>query len=267
MTPDQAIDKRNRMEQDGYCVIDHILTQDFLDELREESERLMADHTPPPDVKYQGQHVVTEGADNAVIQKLLDWQPARQALEEMGYGDFISHGNIIILTKDPGEPALYWHQDWMRWNDPISCSPWPQTIFLSYYLSDTTVENGCLKVIPGSHINRIPLHDALVPAHEQGARFIEEDHPVMFSDHPDQVDVEVKAGALVLADARVLHSAHRNRTDTRRTLILAWHRRPDTVPEYWSGDIPDPIKKRDPDKEYHGSRIPGEFLKAVTSDK
>jgi hypothetical protein len=262
MTTEIALKKREQILKDGFCVIDHILSDEFLQELVDETERLMDGHVPPPDVKYQGQHVVSEGANNAVIQKLLDCVPAREALEQMGFGDFKSHGNVIILTKDPGEPALYWHQDWMQWNDPMSRSPWPQIIFLSYYLSDTTVENGCLKVIPGTHLNRIPLHDDMVPAHEQGARSIEEDHPVMFSDHPDQVDLMVKAGSLVLADARVLHSAHRNLTDKRRTLILAWHRRPDTVPVYWTGPIPEEIKNRDLETEYPGSRIPGEYLKA-----
>ena len=96
-------------------------------------------------------------------------------------------------------------------------------MFLSYYLTDTSVENGCMKEIPGSHRRRIPLHDKLVAAHEQGARYIEEDHPVMFSDHPDQVDVCVKAGSLVLADARILHSAYRNQTDERRTVLTMWY--------------------------------------------
>ena len=134
-------------------------------------------------------------------------------------------------------------------------------MFVSYYLSDTSIDNGCLKVIPGSHRRRHELHDKLVPAHEQGARFIDEDHEVMFSEHPDQVNVMVKAGSLVLADARVLHSTHRNQTDVRRTLILAWHRRPPTIPENWDGEIPDIIANRDPDAAYEGSRIPGELLK------
>ena len=262
MTPEAAVEKREQMMRDGYCVIDDILTEDFLQELREESERLIDAHEPPPDVKYQGQHVNVRGADNGIIQKLLDWRPSRQVLEQLGFGDFESTGGIIILTKDPGEPALYWHQDWMQWNDPITCSPWPQIMFLNYYLSDTTIENGCLKVIPGTHHKRIPLHDQLVPAHEQGARFIEEDHPIMFSDHPDQVNVCASAGSLVLADARVLHSAHRNLTDQRRTLILAWHRRPTTTdPAYWDGDIPKVIANRDANGVYLGSRIPGKYLK------
>ena len=260
MTPEVARDKREQVIRDGYCVIGDILTEDFLQELHEESERLIDAHEPPDDMKYQGQHVSERGEDNRVIQKLLEWEPSRQALEQLGFGDFVSNGGIIILTKDPGEPALYWHQDWMRWNDPFSCSPWPQTMFLSYYLSDTTVENGCLKVIPGTHHSRIPMHDQIVPAHEQGARFIGEDNPIMFRDHPDQVDVRVKAGSLVLADARVLHSAHRNRTDVRRTLILAWHGRPTTIPEDWDREIPEVIANRDPEVEYPSSRIPGEYL-------
>jgi ectoine hydroxylase-related dioxygenase (phytanoyl-CoA dioxygenase family) len=261
MKPETAIQAREQMTRDGYCVIDDILTRDFLHQLREETERLIEAHEPPPDIRYQGQHVNVRGTDNAIIKKLLDWRPTREALVQLGFGDFESSGGVIVLTKDPGEPALYWHQDWMRWNDPISCSPWPQTMFVSYYLSDTTIENGCLKVIPGTHLKRIPLHNQLVPAHEQGARFVEEDHPIMFSNHPGQVDVCVAAGSLVLADARILHSARRNLTSHRRTLILAWHSRPTiTAPAYWDGDIPNVVLKRATDQDYPGSRIPGNFL-------
>ena len=173
------------------------------------------------------------------------------------------HGSIIILTKEAGGPPLYWHQDWMQWNDPLSLSPWTQKFALNYYLTDTSVENGCLKVIPGSHLKRFAIHDRLVPAHEQGARFIDEDDPVMFSEDPDQVEVPVKAGDLVLLDARILHAADRNQTDERRTLVLAWHRRPEnTVPDYWQGKIPEALAQRDPEHDFEGSRIPGEYLRA-----
>ncbi|MXV84821.1 phytanoyl-CoA dioxygenase family protein [Candidatus Poribacteria bacterium] len=260
MTPEVAIQKREQMIEEGFCIVDNVLTEEFLQELRDESERLIAGHVEPEDVIYQGQHVNVRGEDNTHIQKLLEWQPSREALEQIGFGDFVSSGGIIILTKESGGPPLYWHQDWMRWNDPLSCAPWPQTIFLNYYLTDTDRENGCLKVIPGTHRKRIDLHDILVPAHEQGARFIDEDHPIMFSDHPDQVDICAKAGSLVMADARILHSAHRNFTDVRRTLILAWHSRPNTVPDYWDREIPEVVASRDEDANYPMSRIPGDFL-------
>ena len=118
MTPEQALEKRQQLLRDGFCAVDNILSDEFLQELRDETECMMEDWVPPPDFKYQGQHVTARGEDNPTIQKLLDWPPTRRALEQMGLGDFASMGGIILLTKDPGEPALYWHQDWMQWNDP-----------------------------------------------------------------------------------------------------------------------------------------------------
>ena len=261
MTEETATEKRDQMLRDGFCVIDDVVTEEFLQELRDETERLIANHEEPPDLVYQGQHIGLRREDNAVIDKLLSWGPSYQALKELGFGDFETRGGVIILTKEPKGPPLYWHQDWMRWNDPISTTPWPQTIFLNYYLTDTSVENGCLKMIPGSHRRRIPLHDKLVPAHEQGARFIEEDHPIMFGDDPGQVYVPVKAGSLVLGDARVLHAAGRNVTDERRTLVLGWHNRAsEDPPDYWDGEIPEVLRNRDPEAKYETSRIPGEYL-------
>ena len=253
---------RDQMLRDGFCVVPDLLSDEFVLELRKETARLNATQEHHPDTKYQGTHLGIKYADNPIMRKLSDWQPTRDALEELGFGDFIPRDSLIVLTKPARGPALYWHQDWMRWNDPLSCTPWPQTIFISYYLHGTTVENGCLKVIPGTHRKRIPLHDQVVGAHEQGARFIEEDDPIMFSEHPDQVDVEVGPRDLVLADARVLHAAHPNRTNAPRDLLLLWHSRPETVPASWEDEVPAVIAKRDPSAEYEGTRVPGKYLLA-----
>ena len=263
LTPEVALAKREFMLREGYVLLENILPEALLAELRVETERLIADHVEPHDVRYQGQLIDVHAADNAVIDKLLTWKATGDALAALGFGDFKTEGKVIILTKEVGGPPLYWHQDWIFWDDPLSLSPWPQVIALNYYLSDTSVENGCLKVIPGSHRKRFPIHDRMVPAHEQGGRYVSEDDPVMFSADPDQVHVPVKAGDLVLLDARVLHAADRNRTDQRRTLVLAWHLRPfDTVPDFWQGEIPEALANRDPAAEYEGSRVPPrEFLK------
>ena len=260
MTAETARSQREQMLRDGFCVIPDILNQEFVEELRCETDRLNATMEHHPDTKYQGTHLGINLEENEVMRRLGDWPPAQQALEELGFGDFNHSGRLLVLTKEPYAPALYWHQDWMQWNDPLSCTPWPQIMFLSYYLEETRVENGCLRIIPGSHLRRTPLHDQLVTAHEQGARFIEEDHPIMFSDHPDQVDVYSNPGDLVMADARVLHAAYKNQTDESRNLLLIWHRRPETVPEYWKDEVPAVIRNRDPDATYEGTRIPGEFL-------
>ena len=111
MTSKIALEKQEQMIRDGYCVIDTILTEKFLQELRDESERLITDHVQPDHIRHHGQYIQVLGSDNAYVQKLLEWQPPLNALEDMGFGDFTVKGGIIILTKDPGGPPLYWHQD------------------------------------------------------------------------------------------------------------------------------------------------------------
>jgi len=261
MTPDVASKKRNQLIKDGYCVIDNILPEEFLDELRRESDRMLDHVEHPPHWKYQGSDLHVSGRDELVIDRLIDWKPARDALEALGLGDFKSHGGFIILSKPPGGPPLYWHQDWMGWNDPISCAPWPQYLFISYYLVDTTLENGCFQVIPGTHLKRIPLHDYLVSAHAEGGYYVVENDPHMFCDHSDSIDSPVKAGSLVIGEGRVLHAARGNQSNHRRTLLLGWHSRPATVPENWDGGVPEEILNRDPDAKYEPTRVPGQYLK------
>ena len=265
MTPENALKKREKMIRDGYCVIDNILTEEFLQILHEESEQLIANHVQPDSMKYHGHHIQILGEDNASVQKLLDWQPTIDVLEVIGFADFEVPKGIIILTKDPGAPPLFWHQDWYYWNDPISCAPWSQDIFMKYYLTDTTPESGCLKVIPGTHHKRIDLHNQLIEINE--TEFVskpesecKEEYSVMFSDHPDQVDVCVKAGSLVIRDARLLHSVRKNRTKRRRTMLLVWSSRPRTIPDYWKDEVPKLVLSRDENRDYPHSRTPSEFL-------
>ena len=64
------------MLRDGFCVIEDIVSEDFLQEMRDETERLIANHEEPPDLVYQGQHIGVKAVDNPVIDKLLSWAPS-----------------------------------------------------------------------------------------------------------------------------------------------------------------------------------------------
>ena len=116
MTVKIAREKREQMLQDGYCIIPDILTGDFLEELRRETDRMNDSLPHHPDTKYQGTHIGVNFEDSPVYRKLSDWPPTRRALEELGFGDFQHGDHLLILTKVPYGPALYWHQDWGRWS-------------------------------------------------------------------------------------------------------------------------------------------------------
>jgi hypothetical protein len=85
-----------------------------------------------------------------------------------------SSESVVMLSKSGHGPPLYWHQDCVFWDSPRAATPWPTRMSLAFYLTDTRRENGCLRVIPGTHRRRIDLHDPLPNAHEAEIQAITE---------------------------------------------------------------------------------------------
>ncbi|MBI5092984.1 MAG: phytanoyl-CoA dioxygenase family protein [Candidatus Hydrogenedentes bacterium] len=276
LTPQFALEKREQLIRDGFCVIPGILQGSLLERWRAFSDEWL-DRTPVDQkYRYQGSdfHISSERRFRSkrmthpetdpwspLVDELVDLPAAAEVCELMGFEGREADDTVLILSKPAHGPALYWHQDFMEWNHPKACTPWPTRIFLSYYTVDTTRENGCLRAIPGSHLKRLPLHDLLPAAHGPEIQAATDDHPA-FLDHPDAVDLPVKAGDLVINDARLLHAAYPNSTDTRRTLLLQWHSLfpYPNVPSWWKGPVPEAYYDYDPKAVYEPSRIPGKYL-------
>src|SRR5688572_4491422 len=102
-----------------------------------------------------------------------------------------------------------WHQDGHYW--PIrplaNCTVWVA-------LEESTVENGCLRVIPRSHISR-QLHDHL---HEDRTDLTLNQRMVEGSfDEASAVDLELQPGQMSLHDVYMIHGAKANTSGKRRT--------------------------------------------------
>ena len=154
LTPEEALQKRDQLVNDGFCTIPGVMSGSFLEEMRRWTDQVL-DATPVPHKqRYQGSdiHVVSErrfekeglpredAQHSPMVDRLTDLPSAWEACRLIGLEGQAPHDYAIILSKPPGGPALYWHQDWMNWNSPASMTPWPTTIFISYYLTDTTRE-------------------------------------------------------------------------------------------------------------------------------
>ncbi len=107
------------------------------------------------------------------------------------------------------------------WQDPRAYSDRPPMIFLMYYLEDTERQNGCLRLLPGTHRHRHILH-GMGEAHTREINRIDDPDDPRFRDYPGEIDVPVRAGDLVVGDARMFHSAHANRSAHKRTVITIW---------------------------------------------
>lgn len=227
-TPHQAL------IEDGFFIFKGILTKEQVRILQEASDRLLAAYDPEERkrMRYQGSNIPL-GFQVREIAELIANPKSLAALAALGF-DQPKFRSGYLLSKPPMAPPLYWHQDWPYWDDPISAEDDPAQVFLMYYLTDTTPENGCLRAIPGTHRKRHPLHDRLPDAHTEATYKAQGVEP-MFEIQPDEVNIPVEAGDLVVGDARVLHAAHGNRSNSERTCIVFWF-----FPRYDA--LPEPIK-------------------------
>ena len=276
-----ARSRREGLLEDGYCVFRNVLGVGMLRELTRVTDDLLARQSVEEQerFRYQGSNIRLDYQD-PVLARLFSWSAALEALAVLGFRE-PKWWSAFLLSKPPHAPPLYWHQDWWAWDEPCSGEAIPPQVFLMYYLTDTRPENGCLRVIPGSHRRRLPLHDTLPPAHTDDTYTALLDSP-LFARHPEEVDVAVRAGDLVIGDARLLHAAHANRTGERRTCLTLWYlpdyaSLPDAIkavaarkaplepPHWWDGDAGKPVEPLLP--YYTGdarpaawNRVPGRYL-------
>ena len=231
-----ATTDREQLVANGYCIVHNMLDDMLLAELRQVTDALLEEQSQADRVRYryQGSNIAV-AYQHPVFARLFTLPKALQALASLGFPR-PKWWSGFLLSKPPHAPPLYWHQDWWAWDDPISANPVPAQVFLMYYLTDTTPENGCLRLIPGSHYHRDPLHDLLPAAHTEETYEANPDS-VIFSVRPDEIDVPVRAGDLLIGDARILHAAHANQTDRHRSLLTLWY-----LPDYDA--LSEPIKAR-----------------------
>lgn len=218
---------REKFEQNGFFVFENILDAQLIKRLRCFTEKIL-DET---DSEHFESHLSTGSMvlinwDMAyqfdVLTELIAHPGALVALKKLGFeSPKFGHGRII--SKPPQSPPLFWHEDGRFWNDPVSYTKQPIQCFLMYYLTDTTRINGCLRLIPGSHLNRHSILEKIESHHTNENRKYEKPNAPEFSHLEDEIDVSVKAGDLVMGYGSLLHAAHANQTDNRRTCLTMWY--------------------------------------------
>ena len=211
---------RRRLVEDGYCRIPGVLDPVFLGAVQEMAAAVLDTVGAEHRARWRSQGSLVALADHPPFAALIAYPGLQEMFSRLGLDDTRFTSGYLI-SKPPGGPALFWHQDWWGWRHPISRTGRIAQIALFLYLTDTRRENGCLRVIPGSHRRPHPLHD-VIDAHEPALAAVEDPHAPAYASHPDEVDVPVTAGDVVAADARLIHGAHPNRSGRERTNITLW---------------------------------------------
>ena len=213
--------EREQLITDGFCIIPNVLDTGMLDSLRRESSALL-DELTAEEKRIQGGQGAWQPIPYTptVFADLISWPRALAALADLGF-DSIRYLSGFIISREPRTKAAYWHQDWMYWDEPESADPLPVKVFLMYYLVDTSPANGCLRVIPRSHLRRFPQHE--YEGHGTDIRYEDPDTSIKYADAAGQIEVPITAGDLLIGDSRVLHAPRANRTDERRMVLTMWY--------------------------------------------
>jgi non-haem Fe2+, alpha-ketoglutarate-dependent halogenase len=116
---------------------------------------------------------------------------------------------VSIFPKYPRDPGyISWHQDGTYWGlDSVRVT----TAWIA--LTDSTVDNGCMRVVPGSHRRPILPHRDTYAADNRLSRGQEIEVEV---DERDAVDVVLRAGQMSLHHVNIIHGSNPNPSDGSR---------------------------------------------------
>tara|TARA_A100001037_G_scaffold255588_2_gene241280 strand:- start:265 stop:1095 length:831 start_codon:yes stop_codon:yes gene_type:complete len=129
--------------------------------------------------------------------------------------DIIVWASNIFCKEGAGDRATPWHQDGLYWPmRPLeACSVW-------IAIDHSTPENGCLRIIPGSHkAGRVLRHGA----DNSGKHILwPSDQTVSAADMPDvePVDVVLEPGMVSLHDVFTVHGSAPNTSGARRAGLV-----------------------------------------------
>lgn len=107
------------------------------------------------------------------------------------------------------EAYVAWHQDVTFWglDQPMAITAW-------YAVDDSDVENGCMQVIPSTHVSGVREHGKAA----QAGNLLSINQEVGVS--PEQaetaVDLPLRAGQVSIHDGTLIHGSLPNRSDRRR---------------------------------------------------
>ena len=196
-------DDTKRYRQDGYLAPIRVLTTEEANSLRTKLETFEAGAGALSGKLRQKSHLLFTWLNDLVRQELI-----LDAVEDILGPDILCWGTSFFI-KEPRNPSFVsWHQDSTYWGlDPADIV----TAWVA--LSDSTTENGAMRVVPGTHtMAQVPHRDTFRPEN-----LLSRGQEVMVDVDPDKaVTLELKAGEMSLHHVRMIHGSDPNPSDQRR---------------------------------------------------
>jgi ectoine hydroxylase-related dioxygenase (phytanoyl-CoA dioxygenase family) len=150
---------------------------------------------------------------------LYEQRAASIAEQLCGPGMVLDYDQLLAKQPRRADAVFHWHQDQAYWPEVVD----PRTATCWLAIDDSTLANGCVRFVPGSHKEprlrpHAPLHGGRDRSHTL----------VAVVDEPRDVvrPVPIQRGDITVHNERVLHGSGGNTTDGwRRAYVVAFRAR------------------------------------------
>jgi hypothetical protein len=230
--------ERDGLDRDGFVVREHVFSADEVAAMIDASEALVDDlvrdrqgmrlplgsYVFDPDfahdviIKWEGDTDIVHGVEPlAHLSPVLhEWALDPRFVEPMV--DIVGDDEPVLFTEKlnlkrphhggPNPP----HQDYPYWVDTAVGAKDIATAMV--FLDDATVENGCLRVAPGSH------RSGPWTTRTDGDAFLANEIDMTVYRDVDLVPLELEAGSVVMFGAFLVHQSLPNESDRERRSLL-----------------------------------------------
>ena len=200
----------------GYLIPNFTLPKAKIDHLRATLDQLIADNPGIRPEKLVSAHVTGQGGgknDEGVkgSRAFLDLAMEPEILDMVAQliGPDIILWGCHVFCKPAGDgQETPWHQDGHYWpmRPLATCTVWVA-------LDESTTENGCLRVIPESHLAKI-THPHLLEDRQDLVLNLRTEEDAF--DVNKAVNLELQPGQMSMHDVFMIHGAQVNRSTKRR---------------------------------------------------
>ena len=195
------MDALEQYERDGYVVFEDVLDAALIREASEHVEWLQKKH---PELRPEKLDWFLVLDDPFWVRLISDNRLLDIAEQFIGHHIALFASHYFAKPPHDGLPVL-WHQDGSYWPlDPC------EVVTLWLAVDDSTPENGCLRVLPGTHT--LAFQDHIKDTHVENVL----SSGIAGIDESSAVDVVLKAGSVSVHHPNLIHGSNANTSDKRR---------------------------------------------------
>jgi ectoine hydroxylase-related dioxygenase (phytanoyl-CoA dioxygenase family) len=209
--------------ENGYLVIENVLSQAEIEHLRQSTDKLMASAQNLTESTDRFK-LKAFGTGGNVVQQIAEphelggeWMALARDPRILDIVEGLLGPNIMLyysmyMMKPPFEGfEAPWHQDFAFFVHDAA-----NLLACQVYIDDSTIENGCIRVVPGSH--KLGLLNHFKDGQFTGVLQVD---TTAFDEQ--QMAVPVPAGGMVIWHSLTLHSSQPNRSPRpRRAMVFEY---------------------------------------------